>query len=145
MIQEPLHHPIHTAPCTTPPGLRIGTSPGRGRGVFAAQAFAAGDPIERAPALVVPLHHAALLRDTLLDDYWFFWDDSHRAIALGCGSLYNHACPANVRFACDPATRTILFTAARPIAPGEELLVNYHGTPEDSTPVWFPTSPALDH
>lgn len=125
------------AEASAPPGLRVGESPGRGRGVFAARAFAVGEVIERAPVIVFPRAEVRPLRGTLLDDYWFWWDDVHNAAALGCGSLYNHACPANARYECEPTTRTLVFTAARAIACGEEITINYGSHPEDARPVWF--------
>jgi hypothetical protein len=130
---------LQTTPeLTSPPGLRIGGADGRGRGVFAARGFAPGEPLERAPVVVFPRAWVRPLQGTLLDDYWFWWDDEHNALALGCGSLYNHACPANARFECDTATRTLVVRAARAIAAGEEITLNYHGDPGDPAPVWFP-------
>ena len=125
---------------TAPPGLRIGTTAGRGRGVFATRAFASGELLERAAVVVFERAFTAQLRGTVLDDYWFWWDDAHNAFALGCGSLYNHAAPANARYAVEPATRTLAFTAVRAIAAGEEITINYHGAPDDPTPVWFRTT-----
>lgn len=125
-----------TAP-STPPGLRVGSSPGRGRGVFAARAFAADEVIERAPVIVFPRADVRPLAGTLLDDYWFWWDDEHNAAALGCGSLYNHDCPANARFERDRDGRMLVFTAARAIAVGEEITINYGGAPAAENAVWF--------
>jgi len=122
---------------SAPPGLRIGTTPSRGRGVFATRAFRAGEVIERAPVVVFPRVDVHGLERTLLDDYWFWWDEVHNAAALGCGSLYNHACPANARYDRDLAARILVFTAVRDIAPGAEITVNYHGDPDDAAPVWF--------
>jgi hypothetical protein len=142
---EPSPPPSATAPAaptaaTAPPGLRIGTTSGRGRGVFATRAFAPGELLERASVIVFERALTAQLRGSVLDDYWFWWDDAHNAFALGCGSLYNHAVPANARYSVEPATRTLAFTAARAIAAGEEITINYHGAPDDPTPVWFPTA-----
>lgn len=123
--------------CTVSPGLRIAELSGRGRGVVATRAFAVGERIEVAPVLVVPAADAALLQGRLLDSYWFWWDQDHRALGLGCASLFNHACPANARFDRDLATRTLTFTAVRPIAAGTEITINYHGDPDDPSSVWF--------
>ena len=90
---------------TAPAGLRIAVSPGRGRGVFATRTFEIGDLIERAAAIPFARELVAPLRATLLDDYWFWWDDAHNAVVLGCGTLYNHACPANARYATEAVTR----------------------------------------
>jgi SET domain-containing protein len=120
-------------------GLCVRESKGRGRGVFAARAFRAGELLERAPVLVVPRTEVVPLRGTLLDDYWFAWDAQHIACGLGWASLYNHACPANATFHCETASRTIDFTAVRDIAVGDEVTINYHGVPDAAEPVWFPT------
>ena len=91
----------HEAP-SSPAGLRIGETPARGRGVFAARRFAAGEVIERAPVIVFSRAIVQPLAGTRLDDYWFWWDETHNCLGLGCASLYNHAAPANARFARDP-------------------------------------------
>ena len=122
-----------------PTALHVCESKGRGRGVFALRSVQPGELLERAPVLVVPRQQVAPLRGTLLDDYWFLWDEQHIACALGWASLYNHACPANASFTCDPASRTITFVAVRGIRAGEEVTNNYQGAPDDPTPVWFPT------
>ena len=124
-------------PPSAPPGLCIAEVPGRGRGVVAARAFRAGEVIERAPVVVFLREQVRPLEGTLLDDYWFWWDETHNALALGSGSLYNHACPANARFVRDEAARVLVFVAVRDVAAGEELTVNYHGDPADERPVWF--------
>ena len=55
---------------------------------------------------------------------------------MGYGSLYNHSYRPNAR--CDDESgQTKVFRALREIAPGEEIVVNYNGEPEDETPVWF--------
>jgi SET domain-containing protein len=122
---------------SAPPGLCVRSSPGRGRGVFALRAFAPGDVVERAPVVVFPRVLVSGLGGTVLDDYWFWWDDACNALALGCGSLYNHACPANARFERDFAGRLLVFVAVRAIAPGDEVTINYGGDPDEPAPVWF--------
>ncbi len=57
-------------------------------------------------------------------------------MALGYGSLYNHSYQPNARYD-DESGQTKVFSAIRDIAPGEEIVVNYNGEPEDETPVWF--------
>ena len=122
---------------SAPPGLRIGTAAGRGRGVFAARAFRAGEVIERAPVIVFVREQVRALEGTVLDDYWFWWDELHNAAALGCGSLYNHACPANACYERNLGSRVLVFVAACDIAAGAEITINYHGDPNDASPVWF--------
>jgi SET domain-containing protein len=120
-----------------PRDLCVREIPGRGRGVVAARAFRSGEVLERAPVLVLPRADVAPLRGKLLDDYWFWWDDTHNACGLGFASLYNHACPANARFDRDVAARALVITAVADIAAGAEVTINYHGDPHDASPVWF--------
>ncbi len=120
-----------------PHGLAVREIEGRGRGVVALRSFRVGDVIERAPVIVVPRAEVAPLRGTLLDDYWFWWDETHNACALGWASLYNHACPANATFRCVHESRVLVITAVRALAAGSEVTINYHGDPEDGSPVWF--------
>lgn len=122
---------------SAPPGLRVAEAPGRGRGVFATRPFRSGEVLERAPVVVFPRETVQALEGTLLDDYWFWWDEAHNAMALGCGSLYNHACPANATFRRDEAGRCLVFTSVRDIAVGDEVTINYHGSADDPRPVWF--------
>jgi SET domain-containing protein len=131
--------PMSEVTPSAPPGLRIAAAAGRGRGVFATRGFRAGEAIERAPVIVFPRSQVRSLEGTVLDDYWFWWDEVHNAAALGCGSLYNHACPANARYERDHAARSLVFVAARDIAAGDEITINYHGDPNDAAPVWFAT------
>ena len=125
-------------PAPSPPtGLCIIEVPGRGRGVAAARPFLRGEVLERAPLLV--LDRAVMqARATLLDDHVFWWDDEHRALALGWVSLCNHACPAKAVFRLERAARVLVLEAAVDIREGDEVTINYHGTPDDPAPVWFP-------
>jgi hypothetical protein len=45
----------------------------------------------------------------------------------------------SVSFTIEPGSRTIAFTAVRDIGNGDEVTINYHGTPDDDSPVWFQT------
>lgn len=125
---------------TPPVGVEARPSPLGGQGVFATRAYVPGEVIERAPVLVVPLSEASAC--PALAPYAFMWSDSHVALTLGLGSLYNHAYEPNAEYADEsrrgapPAKR---FVALRPIAPGEEITVNYNGDPDDPGPVGFPT------
>ena len=125
---------------SAPFDLVVRESPGRGRGVFASRAFAVGELLERAPVLVVPRSQVEGLKGTLLDDYFFWWDGEHNAVALGWASLYNHACPANASFRIEVSARLLVIAAVQPIAVGDEVTISYHGTSGDPRPVWFSTA-----
>lgn len=120
--------------------LAVATIPGKGRGVVARQAFAAGDVIEIAPVIVVD--DATALDHTVLASFVYDWfaDASAVAVALGCGSLYNHSYAPNARYLKrydgDDAN-TIVYVALVDIAVGDEVCVNYNGDPDDRSPLWF--------
>jgi len=63
----------------------------------------------------------------LLYEYYYLWGEGHDtcAIALGFGSLYNHSTHPNAEFIPDYSDDTIIFTALRDIAAGEEITVDY--------------------
>lgn len=121
------------------PPVRIGPSRGKGRGVFAARRIAAGEVIELAPVVVLPAREWAQLKKTKLADYAFDWGRDNRdlSIVLGYGSLYNHSHRPNARFHHRLRERVYEFVAIRQIRPGEEIVVNYNGDPDDETPLWF--------
>lgn len=116
-------------PC--PEGLCIRRTPRRGRGVFALRRFRPDETIEIAPVLLIPDPQHTHLHKTELKDYYFKWGNGHAALALGFGSLYNHASDPNAEFLCHPASQSIRFTAARTIRKGEEITIDY------DCPLWF--------
>lgn len=107
---------------------------GKGRGVVAARAFAAGDVIEVAP--VVEVAAADAVDGTALEHYVYDWFGGV-AVALGCGSLYNHSYAPNAHYKKCRESRVIEYRALVAIAAGTEILVNYNGDPNDLTPLWF--------
>jgi hypothetical protein len=109
---------------------------GKGRGVYARRAIAGGAVIERVPVLLVPLVQGDALSRCGLDRFCFHRGRSSLALALGYGSLYNHSFSPNARYDEGPAA-SMLFTALRDIAAGEEITVNYNGDPDDRSPVGF--------
>lgn len=115
----------------------------KGRGVFAARAFAAGETVEVCP--VIPFLDGSARLPVELKRVTFDWgylsgEPGPQAIALGYGSMYNHANPANMRYRADAANASLHFIAVRAIAAGEELTVNYNahgGGAEWSDNAWF--------
>lgn len=95
----------------------------KGCGVFADRAFRAGEVVERAPIV--------LLKDRevgkTLDNYIYKWRGKTNALALGYGSVYNHADNPNMDFDRDFKRDRLVYTAKRDIPKGEELTVNYGG------------------
>ena len=107
------------------------------RGVFARRTFHPGDVIEIAPVILIPNTQRALIRQTVLENYVFDWGGGSTAVALGYGSLYNHAYDPNAHYCQDIDRKTLEFSAIRDIAAGDEITVNYNGSSESSLSMWF--------
>jgi hypothetical protein len=121
------------------PDLEVRPVPGKGRGVFARRRFAPGELVERAPVLVVPAVDWVYVAGTVLSRYCFRFGPAplDAAVALGCGSLYNHSYRPNAFYLRRLEAEAIDFVALRGIEPGEEVTINYDGTPEGQGAVWF--------
>ena len=119
--------------------LEIREVPTRGRGVFCTTKIQAGSLIEECPVILVPAEETESLTKTNLANYYFAWggtgDDA--AIALGYGSLYNHARDPNAMYVKKYDERLIAFFAIKDINPNEEITVNYHGGFGDRSDTWF--------
>jgi hypothetical protein len=115
----------------------------RGRGVFAARDFRIDELVETSPVVILASHFESL--PLALQRMVYAWpraDESPcaQAIALGYGSLYNGANPANLRYERDLGHARIHFFAARAITSGEELTINYSagdGSPTTHHDGWF--------
>jgi uncharacterized protein len=120
------------------------TGTGKGRGVFAAKAFAVGETVEVCP--VVPFvegendHLPIELRRVLFNWGYLSGNPGPQGLALGYGSMYNHSQRANLRYRADAAHVCLHFIAVRAIAAGDELTVNYNahgGGAEWHDNAWF--------
>ena len=85
------------------PGLYIVDTYEKGRGVFTSKEISEGDLIEVCPVIVISKAELPILHKTILHDYYFLWGEEMTdcAIALGYGSLYNHAVHPNANFILD--------------------------------------------
>lgn len=119
--------------------LEVRDSNERGRGVFARVPIDEGEIIEECPVIVIPPEQLDALGGTILHEYFFQWGGTRDAgaIALGYGSLYNHAHDPNAMYVRRLEARLLVFHALRAIAPGDEITVSYHGGFGDRSPVWF--------
>ena len=130
-----------------PPVFALGivrrTGNARVRGVYAPKALKVGEIVEVCPVVVVPGPFTALPIE--IRRVTFPWGlltgegDSH-AIAYGYGGIYNHANPANLRYAALADVGCLQFTAARAIQEGEELTINFNSLTGDvasDTDTWF--------
>lgn len=121
------------------PGLYILEVNHKGRAVFTSNDIYAGDLIEICPVIVIPKAELPIIHKTCLHDYYFLWGEEMDAcaIALGFGSLYNHAVHPNADFILDFDQKTIDFVAIDLIPAGSEITINYHGEAGDDSPLWF--------
>ena len=115
----------------------------KGIGVFASRAIEAGEVVEVSPIIKLKWEFEEMEVD--LKRRVFNWErlaslPGVSAIALGYGSMYNHANPANMRYSSDFGGEAIAFIAVRAINRDEELTINYNATggqPVSVEDVWF--------
>ena len=130
----------HVVSSHAPVGITVHYLDGKGRGVVAEQTFASGELIERPPVIVIPREDVPLIRQTRLAHYYFEWgeDCQEGAIALGCGSLYNHSYTPNARYVFRESEECLEIIALKDIAAGEEITINYNNIEESAAnPVRF--------
>lgn len=122
---------------THPYAIVVRDVKGKGRGVFALKKFKRGDVIERCPVLVISTRHAERVLTSKLGHYAFDWDKDDISLLLGYGMIYNHSYSPNAKIEHNITKRTSDVIARTSIKPGEEILVNYNGSPKDMSPLWF--------
>lgn len=120
-------------------GIVVRSTRNKGRGVFAVRDFVQGETIESTPVIFIPGEQKSHIERTALDLYVYKFgpEDTHLALPLGYGSLYNHSFSPNADFIRRWEEQLIDFVAIRDIGQGEEITVNYNGEPEDQSPIWF--------
>ena len=113
-----------------------------GLGVFAKESFRAGRVIEEAPAVFLSADEKEQLKHSRLFQYYFLVNDTRYPAAFGFGysAFYNHSNTANAVFSFSRRKKIIVFRTARRIESGEEITINYNGSPMDPSPVYFPAS-----
>ncbi len=113
---------------------------GAGRGVFAAKHISKGDVIEVCPVIEIPKLEAEHVFESILATYLFFFGSKkdRPMVALGFGSLYNHAYEANALYSMNFRDMTITFSAQKNIEKDEEIYINYQsGNASKTSPLWF--------
>lgn len=110
--------------------VEVKQSPLHGRGLYAAASIPAGDLIGIWPVLILSEADTAQVQATRLYHYIFYVDETPEgairgAVAFGEISMCNHSPDANAVFVVDAAAATVSLTAARDIAAGEEILIDY--------------------
>lgn len=121
------------------PTLYVAYSDLHGRGVFSGAPIPEGSMIEICPVLELSEEELVKIKETQLYDYYFEWgsDLKDAAIALGFGSIYNHSVKPNAKYLVDFENKSIEIHCIKDIEPGEEILINYNGSPENKDQVWF--------
>lgn len=119
----------------------MAVSPIHGRGVFAQKVIKIGTIIEECPIIKMKLQEMTVRKHMLLNYYAFMIDEEHEytGIALGYGSLYNHAEKPNASYYYDKDKELMIFEAIQPIVKNQEITINYLG-PESagqSIESWF--------
>lgn len=111
----------------------------KGLGVMAEVDFKKGETIEIVPLLLMPMKEFELIKKTKLYYYFFEYTNSHFAIALGYGSLYNHSYSPNARYLYNFKNKQLIIKTIKNIKKGEEIFFNYNYYPDDKTPLgdWF--------
>ncbi len=119
------------------PGLYFAPSGKHRYGMYCIEEIQKESVIEICPIIIIPGEQAKeIVRSHVLYEYYFEWKKESIAIALGYGSLYNHAAKPNAEFLADYPNQYIIFKALELIPAGTEILVDYHaGTPDEK--VWF--------
>jgi uncharacterized protein len=113
-----------------PPNVYVkDTGTPKGRGVFAARTFRAGESIEVCPVILFRKPYETLHKE--LKTVVFHWpvpegSRATQALALGYGSLYNHSNPSSLRYETDTEALLMRFIAVRDIDADEELTINYN-------------------
>jgi len=122
--------------------LEIRSTVDKGRGVYATHPILERTLVEISPVILfTPDEWDKYGQHTVLDHYTFVWRTPGQpkpsmALALGLGSMFNHASRPNVSFHRNIVAQTIEYTTTRDIASGEELCICYG----DTSRLWFPTA-----
>ena len=103
----------------------------KGRGVFAQRAYQAGEVVEVSPVMEIEAPWESLPRALQLIVYeWGYLAGDPgtdvRGVALGLGSLFNHADQPSLVYAADIDKQALVFTAVRDIPEHEELTIDYN-------------------
>jgi hypothetical protein len=117
-------------------GASVRTIPGKGRGVVAERAIAAGEIIDRAFTIELNPADCEAIARSVLDHYYFAHPESQDMglLVLGLASLANHADDPNtgVDWHQAPGIGWVgNLVALKPIAAGEEITRRYTCAP------WF--------
>ena len=115
--------------------------PNSGRGVYAKKSISKGEVIENCPIINVSENDAAILTESILATYFFYFGKKKEqlAVALGFGSIYNHSHRPNAKYKINPLKKTIDFIALKDIKRDDEIMINYNPVKniKNKNPLWF--------
>jgi hypothetical protein len=113
--------------------VRVTTTSPFGRGLVTTRRVPVGAVLEVAPLIVLP--RAA---DTVLGDLGYLFDVGGRScIAAGAVSFVNHSYTPNARYDTEAGDTVLVLRTLTDLPKGTEVLVNYHGEPDCTDPLWF--------
>ena len=124
-------------PSTMPVMVRL--TPGMGRGVIAARSIAAGEVMAEFHTIRLPAAEVTAMAGGTLSNYWFEDDtDGSALIVLGWLELVNHSRTPNLNrsWRTTPEGEVVTVVAARDIAKGEQLVIDYRFDPGAHNPSW---------
>jgi len=112
---------------------------GKGRGVFCNRLIGKDEEFEVCPVLVIPALDYDTVKASRLVDYFFSFnkEENTLALALGFGSLYNHAVYSNAAYTLNRENQTLRFYALEDIPAGDEICINYAGERGQEFKEWF--------
>lgn len=112
--------------------LKVKLFKGMGRGLVSCKPIKKGQVIHIAEIIHLNPKDAKTVSRTLLDSYVYAIKGQSVGIALGLGSLFNHAEDNNTNFEVILRQNRymIKYTAKRDIKKGEQLFLNYGYTPK---------------
>jgi uncharacterized protein len=122
------------------PFIYIGETPAKGRGVFTSRRIKADTVIERAQVVVISAEDRILIDQTILYNYIFEWQPGEIkqcCMALGIIPIFNHSYQSNCEYYMEYEKTEMFVKTIRDIEAGEELTINYNGTWNDETKIWF--------
>jgi SET domain-containing protein len=112
---------------------------GKGRGVFCKQPIDKDEAFEVCPVIVIPAADYNTVKSSRLVDYFFNFnkEENTLALALGFGSLYNHAVECNAIYYLNREEKIITYYALEDIPAGSEICINYAGERGQEFKEWF--------
>ena len=117
--------------------LEVRRTSNKGWAVFALTAFKTGERLELSPVIFVSEAEMNLVHQTILSNYPYDWENQGEAFAMGVGSLFNHSYHPNACYVKHFQQLLVEFIAIREIQAGEEITINYNGSANNQSPVWF--------